>query len=250
MSRKFQTGLIFESFEPISNNQLMILEDTKISGTPKARFKVRLQTLEEKNNNGRWYDSMIGREIVETLRPKALGRKLYMEVDHPMAAGDDNFARKRAITVELKNCGALISELGIKGKEIIGEAETLSGFLGPDFYKTIMYDKADIGFSLRMFGRTQVEESTGLTRIVKPIRPITYDIVTNPSHSTAKIMEFVTEDINSFLIDSSVNAQLINETTLINDDLQLEDANESVYDYLERVVNNTFRTIGPVEFRL
>ena len=245
-----ETGILFEYFQPVSHNDIVILEDAKIGGVPKAKFNVRLQTLEEKNQNGRYYDMTIGREIVETLQPKAKGRTLFMEVDHPMTGGDEMLARKRAVTVELKNCGALISSLNIKGNEVIGEAETLSGFLGPDLYRTIMYDKADIGFSLRMFGRTQIEESTGLTRVVRPIRPITYDVVTNPSHSTAKILEFVTEDISSFLSDPTVSAQMINETTLFGDDLRLEDVNESVYDYLDRVINETFRTIGPVEFRL
>ncbi len=245
-----QTGILFEYFQPVSHNDIVVLEDTKMGGTPKAKFKVRLQTLQERNNNGRYYDLSIGKEIAETLSPKAKSRTLFMEVDHPMTGGDELLARKRAVTVELKNCGALISSIGVKNNDIIGEAETLSGFLGPDLYKTIMYDKADIGFSLRMFGRTQLEENTGITRVVRPIRPITYDVVTNPSHGTAKILEFVTEDINTFLVNPSIKAQMINETTLIGDDLRLEDVNESVYDYLDRVINSTFRTLGPVQFRL
>lgn len=246
-----QSGIIFESFHRVSNSDILILEDKTVgTGTKKAKFKVRLQTLEERNQNGRYYDMGIGKEIVETLRPKARGRSLYMEVDHPMTAGDEMSARKRAVTVELKNCGALISDIYMKDKEIIGEAETLSGFLGPDFYKTIMYDKADIGFSLRMFGRTQLEESTGLTRVVRPIRPITYDIVTNPSHGSARILEFMTEDISQLFVDPSLSSQMLSESVLTLDDLHIEDSNSSVYDYLEQVLNTTFKSIGPVTFRI
>lgn len=249
MKRK-TSGIIFETFKPISNSDIEILENTKMGNTPKAKFKVRLQTLEEKNNNGRYYDRAIGKEIVETLRPKAKGRSLFQEVDHPMvpSEGDQSFARKRAVTVELKNCGAIINDIYIKNNDIIGEAETLSGFLGPDLYNTIVYDKADIGFSLRMFGRVQMDESIGVNRIIRPIRPITYDVVTNPSHGTAKILEFVTEDINSFLVESE--SQLVYESISLPDDINLFDCNESVYDYLDRLLNNTFKSMGPVEFKL
>ena len=244
-----QTGILLEMFQPVANSEIVFLENTSINGINKTAFKVRLQTLEERNNNGRFYDRGIGKEIVEILKPKAIGRSLFMEVDHPMVAGNDDFARKRAVTVEMKNCGALIRDIRIENNEIIGEAETLSGFLGPDLYKTIKYDKIDIGFSLRMFGRTQLEEGTGLNRVVRPIRPITYDIVTNPSHSSARILEFVTEDISNFLVDSQ-NMNIIHESCLCQDGICLSDMNESVYDYLDSILNSTFKTIGPVRFRI
>ena len=113
-----------------------------------------------------------------------------------------------------------------------------------------MYDKADIGFSLRMFGRTQIEESTGLTRIVRPIRPITYDIVTNPSHGSARILEFMIENISDLFVDPSISSQMLSESVLTLDDLHIEDDNSSIYDYLDRVLNTTFKTIGPVTFKI
>jgi hypothetical protein len=250
---KSHTGVILEMFNPVSNSDIMILENTEISGHPKLKFKTRLQTLEERNGNGRYYDKSIGKEITETLQVKAKGRKLFMEVDHPWvpASKDDEMsARKRAVTIELKNCGAILNNIYVDGNDIMGEAETMAGFLGPDLYKTIVYDKADIGFSLRMFGRVQMEESTGLNRVMRPIRPITYDIVTNPSHSTATIVEFVTEDISSFLTSPNIDSSLLQESCLCVDGICLPEMNEDVYDYLDRVINSTFKTIGPVRFRL
>lgn len=250
--KRTTTGIIFESFASVPHDQIMILEDTSFNGTPKVKFKVRLQTLEERNGNGRYYDMGIGKEIAETLQLKAGKRSLFMEVDHPMVpqGPDETFARKRAVTVELKNCGALISNIVVEGNEIVGIAETMSGFLGPDLYRTIMYDKADIGFSLRMFGRVQLDESTGLNRVMKPIRPITYDIVTNPSHQTARILEFVTEDISSFLVNpNNVNSELLQESCFCQDGLCLTDTNESIYDYLDNMLNTTFKSMGPVTFK-
>jgi hypothetical protein len=101
-----------------------------------------------------------------------------------------------------------------------------------------------------MFGRTQLEESTGLNKVVRPIRPITYDIVTNPSHSSARILEFVTEDISNFLVDNSVNTQILQESCLCQDGICLSDMNESVYDYLDRILNSTFKTMGPIRFKI
>lgn len=252
---KLQSGILFESFSPVSNDEILFLENTTVNGIPKAKFKVRLQTLEERNGNGRYYDMSIGRSIVEGLKPKAAGRSLLMEIDHPMTPPDPNdpnqtFAKKRAVTVELKNCGALISDLGIHNKEIIGLAETLTGFQGPDFYNVIANDKADIGFSLRMFGRTRLDESTGLNKVVGPIRPITYDIVTNPSHKTAKILEFLTEDINQFLIDPNMDMTVLQESAFDCDGISCATCNEDVYAYLDDLLNSSFKLLGPVEFRI
>lgn len=75
----------------------------------------------------------------------------------------------------------------------------------------IVNDKANIGFSLRMFGR-EVKGNDGITRVEKPIKPITFDIVTNPSHGTARVMEFLPEDANQLAaeLDAS-NALFENE---------------------------------------
>lgn len=253
-NKPLQTGILFETFTPVSNDEIIMLENSVTSnGIPKAKFKVRLQTLEEKNGNGRYYDMGIGRAIVEGLKPKATGRSLLMEVDHPMTPAttesEQMFAKKRAVTVELKNCGALISDIGIHNKEIIGEAETLTGFLGPDFYNVVAVDKADIGFSLRMFGRVRLDESTGLNKVYGPVRPITYDIVTNPSHKTAKILEFLTEDINQFITDPNMDMTILQESAFDCDGIKCASCNEDVYAYLDDLLNSSFKLLGPVEFK-
>lgn len=248
---KKQMCILLDVCQPVGYSDIEIIEATTktSSGVPKVVFKARLQTLEEKNQNGRYYSQAIGREIVETLKPKAKGRSLFQEIDHPMTVGDQNSSKRRAVTVEMKNCGSLIRDIYIEGNEIIGEVETLSGFLGPDVYNLIVHDKADIGYSLRMFGRVETEGATGLAKVVRPIRPITYDTVTNPSHSTARIMEFLPEDINGF-INQKPNMELLNESTLSIDNLDMQDINESVYDYVDRIVQDFFENMGPVEFRL
>lgn len=247
---KFTSAVLFDSFDVVPNNEIEILENsTNPGGVPKLVAKVRLQTLEETNQNKRYYSRAIGDEIVEALRSKAKDRSLFQEIDHPAPNGDDAAMKRRAITVSLRNSGSLIRDIYREGNEIIGEVETLSGFLGPDLYNTIVYDKADVGFSLRMFGKVEMNESTGLATVSKPIRPITYDSVTNPSHKSAKILQFLPENINEFVNDSNECAELLQESVINIDDLNISNQNEDIYDYLDRVVQEAFSAIGPVKFK-
>lgn len=250
-SKNFSSFLILDVCNIVPNNQIEIMETTTTpSGVPKVIFKARLQTANEHNANKRYYPTDICDEIVETMKPKAKGRSLFQEVDHPSVGGDGMAAKRRAVTVEMKNCGSLIRDIYREGDDIIGEIETLSGFLGPDMYNTIVYDKADIGYSLRMFGKIETEGDTGISRVTRPIRPITYDTVTNPSHKTARIMEFIPENAYEFMSNPAGESQLVYESIITNDNLQFEDNNESIYDYLDRIVRDRFREMKPVEFRL
>ena len=99
-----------------------------------------------------------------------------------------------------------------------------------------------------MFGRTQLDESTGLNKVIGPVRPITYDIVTNPSHKTAKILEFVTEDINLFLTDPNVNTQILQESNFDSDEFNYVSSNDDVYAYLDNILNTTFKSLGTISF--
>jgi hypothetical protein len=250
--RQTNACILLDVCSMVPNNDIEILENVKgPSGVNKAVFKARLQTLEEQNQNKRYYSKAIGDEIVEILKPKALGRSLFQEIDHPsIVGGDENSSRRRAVTVELKNCGTLIRDIYREGNDIIGEIETLSGFMGPDMYNLVVHDKADIGFSLRMFGKVEMNESTGIASVAKPIRPITYDTVTNPSHKTARVIEFLPENVNEFVGSRDSNIELINESIVIADNLDIENMNESVYDYVDRIVQNLFSQMGPIEFKI
>jgi hypothetical protein len=54
-----------------------------------------------------------------------------LNIRHPLtvsAPQDDSF-KKRAAVVEIKNCGSLIRNIYMEGKDIVGEIETLSGLV-------------------------------------------------------------------------------------------------------------------------
>jgi hypothetical protein len=51
--------------------------------------------------------------------------------------------------------------------------------MGPSLRDLIIKDKADIGFSLRMFSRVQDHpKMTGVMEVVGPVKTVTYDVVT------------------------------------------------------------------------
>ena len=116
------------------------------SGQPKVIFRAKLQTAQEKNQNGRIYSYKVCESIVNQLKDKAKNRSLLMEVDHPMVATKDpGLMKRRSTTVEYKSCGALLRNIYMQENSIIGEIETLSGFHGPDIAKMILLDKVNIG---------------------------------------------------------------------------------------------------------
>lgn len=83
---------------------------------------------------------------------------------------DPNVMKRRATTVEYKSCGALLRNIYMEGGDIVGEIETLSGFHGPDIAKMVLYDKVNIGFSLRALGSVNTL-SDGTIEVLTPIKP-------------------------------------------------------------------------------
>jgi hypothetical protein len=115
-------------------NDLHVIHEEKINigdkRANKAIFRARMQTMEEQNGNGRYYSRNVINEIINSLSPKIKNRSLLQEIDHPFVAtsapNDESF-KKRAVIVELKNCGSMIRNLYLEGKDVIAEIETLSG---------------------------------------------------------------------------------------------------------------------------
>lgn len=97
----------------------------------------------------------------------------------------------------------------MEGQDIVGEIETLSGFLGPDVAKMVLYDKVNIGFSLRALGSVNTMPD-GTIEVLTPIKPITYDLVSNPSHSKARVLEFLPESVSNY--DDYDYGMVINES--------------------------------------
>ena len=249
MNTVSQCNFIYEANTSVFNhNHIELLEETKVPGSeiPKIAFESVLQK-EESNQNKRKYSAEICTEIVNLLKPRTKGRELYQEVDHPIVDPTQPDGKRRANTVQLKQSGTLIRNITFtEDGEIIGEIETLSGFYGPDVTKLLMYDKADLGFSLRMFGKLITDNTTGMATVAKPIHPITYDIVSNPSHKTARVVKFLPESLSEFKTDNQEDFALLNENY---DDINPYDTNKTLYDYLDRLIIDSFNNLKPIMFK-
>lgn len=206
--------LIYEANTAIStpNTRHIMHEETiHLNGQPinKVVFKAVLQTCNEVNGNRRWYSKAFCQEIVKALSPVAKNRSLYMEVDHPILSDPNSLAAKaRASNTILANSGAMIRDIYMDGNDIVGHIETLSGFRGPDLSNLISIDKANIGFSARLFADSRPHPSRkGVIEVVGPFKAVTYDVVSNPSHTTSRIIELVSESSDGTMhLESDIKA--------------------------------------------
>ena len=117
-----------------------------------------------------------------------------------------------------KSCGALLRNIYMESNQIIGEVETLSGFHGPDIAKMVLYDKVNVGFSLRALGSVNTRPD-GTIEVLSPIKPITYDLVSNPSHAKARVLEFLPESVDLGGVDEQ--SGVLCESVGTNEDILL-----------------------------
>lgn len=237
-------NFIFERTSVVKNHDIRILEEIDIGGG-KGKISARacLQESEVKNKNNRYYSSTICESIVNQLAPKAIGRSLLMEIDHPLfVSSNPEVLKKRASIIEINNCAALIREIGFKNKQINCVFETLSGFKGPDLYNLITKDKVDIGFSLRALGAVETLQD-GTIMVKDPIRPITYDIVSNPSHTTAKVLEFLPESASEFIPDNNVICEGEMLELLGKDHIAISEGDSIVIRFIDDIINKTFNSV-------
>lgn len=237
-------NFIFERTSVVRNHDIEILEETELGGGKgKIAARCNLQEAETRNRNNRYYSTAICESIVEQLSPKATSRSLLMEVDHPLFVSDDpEVLKKRASIIEINNCGALIREIGFKNKQIYGIFETLSGFKGPDLYNLIVKDKVDIGFSLRALGAVETLQD-GTIMVKDPIRPITYDIVSNPSHVNAKVLEFLPEAASEFIPNSNVIYEAEMLDVLGKDQIAISEGDSVVIRFIDDIINERFEGV-------
>lgn len=242
-----QYSFIFECTTVVNRDNLNIIQEGKTpEGRPKASFITRLQEANVQNANKRFYSDTICESIVNQLQPKASGNSLLCEVDHPMfvAGNDPNTLKKRAAIVELKNCGAKIRKLSYSDSQIFGEVETLTGFRGPDVANLILNDGVDIGFSLRALGGVKPMQDGSLA-VQSPITPITYDFVSNPSHTNSRIVEFIPETDTSILQNSD---GIMYESTELDwadqhEQIQICDGYKCVTKFIDDVFTEQFNSI-------
>jgi len=184
--------LIHEVAFTANSNNVELLEESSFGNETKLKFRAKLQERDVVNNNGRTYSDEVLRTIVDQLAPKATERKLLGELDHPTPQGDDKAKLKRSSTISLQDSCVLFTKIEYDGRFIIAECETLTNDKGMNLYR-LLKDKVSIGFSLRAFG-SSTKLPTGVIQVnALGLKALTFDVVSNPSHSNAVIYEFITE---------------------------------------------------------
>ena len=165
-------------------------------------MKVTLQEKDVVNNNRRSYDEEILKLIVAQLGPKATERKLLAELDHPIQQVDNIEEKlKRTATISLGRACLLFTKLEFDGKYIVAECETLTTEKGKILYSLIK-DKVVFGFSLRALGSTKTMPNGVIKVLLDGFKAITFDVVSNPSHSNAVVTEFINESTYDGVISS------------------------------------------------
>lgn len=153
---------------------------------------------------------------------------------------DPQLSKRRACTIELKNTAALIRNIYMEGNQVLAEIETLSNQKGKDLANVIARDRINIGFSLRALGSTHTN-SAGDIIVETPIKPITYDIVSNPSHVEAHILEFLPENSFSGSEMPEIVYEGVDDTTFLeSDSVNLKNINTIQSDYMSDLISENF----------
>lgn len=201
----------------VDTKSIKILEESTIGiGVNRIKFKAILQERDVVNNNKRAYTEAILKLIVSQLGPKATERKLLAELDHPISDSSDKMTQlKRTATISLKEACVLITKLEYDGRYIVAECETLTTQSGLIIY-SLLKDKVVFGFSLRALGATQTLPNGTIVVMEDGFRAVTFDVVSNPSHSNAVITEIISEnqDYSSIIKDLKSIRESVNEFTL------------------------------------
>lgn len=193
MSKTPQIKHLTTPFQLDSKN-ISILEESTIGfGVNRIKFKAILQERDVVNNNKRKYSENILKLIAAQLGPKATERKLLAELDHPISDSSDKMTQlKRTATISLKEACVVITDLRYDGRYIVATCETLTTPAGMIVY-SLLKDKVVFGFSLRALGSVGNNPDGTITVLEDGFKAITFDVVSNPSHSNAVITEFLTE---------------------------------------------------------
>jgi hypothetical protein len=224
------------------------------SRMPKAKIKSVLQTVDDVNKNKRIYPKNILERALTTLSPMIQTRTLLGELDHPVLTGNNEADGYRHFVVLYDNVSHIIEKMWIDGTAVMGTIETTLTDNGFKMAGLIM-DGVKVGFSVRALGESK-SRPDGVTEIAAPFEIITYDCVSNPSHSKARMVEVVKENFdrnrrtNCFaesdilvdrmdLVETAFNSELIDGNNLENMVTELEKKiNQNKYREADRQVDN------------
>lgn len=161
----------------------------------KVIFEAYLQEADEKNKNKRVYPYNVLENGMRRVEDKIKRRAFVGELDHPITKNT-----VRQVTVMYKEASHLIREWGWQGNLLRGVVETLPYSANGKTLSGLIMDKIPVGFSLR--GLADVEDRSTYQLVKDPLMVITFDSVSEPSHSKATIQEIYNESYVQIVSES------------------------------------------------
>lgn len=165
--------------------QSIFSEAKIVKQTPsKAIFRCPIQTVDEVNQNHRFYPSTVLREGMGNCDDRMRRRAFYSELDHPLPSGNDQVDGIRQTTVSLKEVSHIIRDYEFNGNNLIAEMETTSTPNG-GILLGLLRDQTGVGFSMR--GLAELERMPDHNLVKSPLTIIAFDSVSAPSHKSAVV---------------------------------------------------------------
>ena len=161
----------------------------------KVIFEAYLQEANDKNQNKRYYEKNVLQNGMSRIDDKIKRRGFIGELDHPITED-----QVRQTTVLYKEGSHIIREWGWDGNLLKGVVETTPYTPNGKMLSRYIMDKVPVGFSLR--GLADLEDHGSYQRVLEPLIIISFDSVSEPSHTRATISEIRNENVVRIIKES------------------------------------------------
>jgi len=159
--------LLREFFEMSSDDSLLTEADRKKINEGELIMAGVMQRADAENGNGRVYPEDILRREIQNYKKIVGENRALGELDHPDSS-----------VVELKNASHIVTEIEMRGKDVIGKVKVLDTPSGK-ILKDLIRGGVKLGISSRGLG--SVKSSVGKNLVQEDFQLICFDFVSDPS---------------------------------------------------------------------
>ena len=159
--------LLREFYEMSSDDSLLTEADKKRINEGEVIMAGVMQRADAENGNGRVYPEDILRREVQNYKKIVGENRALGELDHPDSS-----------VVELKNASHIVTEIEMRGKDVIGKVKVLDTPAGR-ILKDLVRGGVKLGISSRGLG--SVKASSGKNLVQEDFQLICFDFVSDPS---------------------------------------------------------------------
>jgi len=163
---------VLTEFLELDNDSSLLTEDDKrMIEAGDVILAGRLQRADAKNGNGRVYPKRTLQREVENYKKLVQEKRALGELDHPDSS-----------VIELKNASHIVTQIDMRGDEVIGKLRLLDTPAGR-IAKDLIRGGVKLGVSSRGLGSTK--DQGGVTMVQDDFQLICFDLVSEPSTTGA-----------------------------------------------------------------